>query len=254
MPQRMTQVTILGRPILGVFGKGIKGSIALNYAESCSPDCDLNCPYHFKSISKHAVNRKVRCYAHKLENRSDRRDLLSKLQRHRRTNKVSLTASAIEETERIGPSNIPWVRISAFGPVPPIPPDNFRQFCEPFADGKHLHLPVESWAKTVKYRKVLEGLNVAVRRSCPTVNHFMRASIRSNPVAVVVGNMDQAPMERLTDSRQVAKRRSRRTSRKCIVCPAIAVQHNRKRSKLAKCGNCTACANPEIDIVYPAHR
>ncbi len=248
------KTTIQPKPILGTFGKGVKGSIAFNYGNSCGADCDLSCPYHIKSISKWAKDRKVRCYAHSTENRGDRGNLLNKLTRHQSTNRTDLTALAIAETERIGTDKIPWLRVSAFGSVPTIPPPNFRQFCLPFADGKTLHLPVESYSKTVQYRKVLRGLNVAVRRSCPTVNHFIRASIQDNPVSVVVGNMDQTPRERLDESRLVAKKRSRLTNRKCIVCPAIAVQHMNKPSKKAKCGNCTACANSKIDIIYPAHR
>ena len=115
-------------------------------------------------------------------------------------------------------------------------------------------MPVESWAKTRRYRKELKGLKVAVRRSCHTVRAFIRASINDNPISVVAGIMAQTPRERVAESRRVAKRRSLATNRKTVVCPAVASVHLRTGSKTAKCGNCTACADSQIDIVYPAHR
>ena len=167
----MTPITIKGKPILGMFGKGIKGSIAFNYGNSCGPDCDLNCPFHIKSISLHAKSRKVRCYAYSTEHRGDRGNLLNKLDRHQSTNRDDLTASAISETKRIGTDKIPWIRVSAFGSVPAIPPSNFRQFCLPFADGKRLHLPIESYAKTIICSSCgyPDGINTETAMSLPWI-------------------------------------------------------------------------------------
>ena len=258
MTALLTQVSIKGSPILGVFGKGIKGSIAFNYGESCGPDCDTNCPHHADSISPHAKDSDSRCYAWKAERRFDRVNLRNKLHRHQLTNRESITTQAHTEYRRIKKrvkSKVKWFRFSAFGSVPKDVPVAFRPLCEELkADKVDIHLPVESYDKVLKYRKVLKGLNIAVRRSCATANHFIRASTRINPLSVVVGNMNQTPKERLVESLKVAKRRSKRTNRKCIVCPAIAVQVLNKGSNNAKCGNCVACALPHVDIVYPVHK
>ena len=254
----MAQLTIGNAPILGVFGKGIKGSIAFNYGESCGPDCDLNCPYHFQSISKHAVAQDVRCYAYKIERRYDRVALANKLHRHQVTSRESLTLQAHAEVKKIKASKrhpITWFRFSAFGSVPNEPPRALRPLCEELEQDKiDVHLPAESWTKTRRYRKELKGLKVAVRRSCHTVRAFLRASIKDNPLSVVAGTMAQTPRERVAQSRVVAKRRSRVTNRKTVVCPAVAAIHLRPGSKTAKCGNCTACADSQIDVVYPAHK
>ena len=254
----MTQLTIRGAPILGVFGKGIDGSIAFNYGESCGPDCDLNCPYHFQSISPHAKGRDNRCYAFRLEQRPDRKALSSKLHRHQVTNRDSLTSQAHTEYRRIKKRSkvkVKWFRFSAFGSVPKSPPPAFRPLCEELrADEVDVHLPVESWAKARRYRKELKGLTVAVRRSCHSVGAFVRASIHNNPLSVVVGTMAQTPRERLAQSKVVAKMRSLVTMRKTLVCPAIAAMILRTGSKTAKCGNCVACADDQIDVVYPHHK
>ena len=255
MSSIMTQLTIKGLPILGTFGKGIKGSIAFNYGSSCGPDCDRNCPLHVNSISPHAKGRDFRCYAYGVERRYDRVSLANKLRRHQVTNRSSLTALARTEykkTRKRTKLKVKWFRFSAFGSVPNDPPPEFRPLCEDLEQDKvDVHLPVESWAKTKRYRKELRGLNIAVRRSCHTIRAFVRASIHNNPISVVAGTMKQTPRQRLTKSKVVAKMRSVVTNRKTLVCPAVAAMILRTGSKTAKCGNCVACADSQIDIVYP---
>ncbi len=253
-----TQVTIRSAPILGTFSKAKPGGVALNYGESSGPDCDTDCPYHAESTSAQAVDTDVRCYAYEVERRYDRENLRNKLHRHQVTNRESITTQAHQEVRRRIASKqrrIPWFRFSAFGSVPRIPPKAFRPLCEDLEDAQiDVHLPVESWAKTRRYRKELKGLNIAVRRSCHSVKAFLRASIRNNPISVVVGTMDQTPAERIAESKRVAAARTARTNRKTVVCPAVASTHLRTRSDKAKCGWCDACAKESIDIVYPAHK
>lgn len=252
------QVTIRSAPILGGFSKARKGSKALNYGESGGPDCDTDCAMHPESTSAHARPDDVRCYAWKLEKRPDRKSLSNKLHRHQLYNRESLTALALQEVRKspvVGKGKIPWFRFSSFGSVPGEVPKYFRQLCEELERrGIDTHLPVESYAKARKYRKVLKGLNIAVRRSCQSTSLFIRASIHNNPLSVVVGSMKQTPRERVAESKRVAKLRTLRTGKPTIVCPAIAAMHLRTGSDKAKCGWCTACADEEYDIVYPGHR
>jgi hypothetical protein len=73
-------------------------------------------------------------------------------------------------------------------------------------------------------------------------------------------------LQRVEACRSLAKARYEATGRNTIVCPAVVTSFKHKlcrdpqekpRMKAladkAKCGNCTACANGNIDIVYPAH-
>jgi len=58
-------------------------------------------------------------------------------------------------------------------------------------------------------------------------------------------------------SRALARARTEKTGRKCIVCPAVVVSFNHRHDKArlakAKCGNCTACAHGHVDVIYPLH-
>ena len=252
--ESLIQITIKSPPILGMFSKATKGAKAFNYGSSAGPDCDKCCPHHPESISAHAKSADTLCYAWKVERRHDRQQLQNKLHRHQLTNREHLTALAMAEVDKIK-SVIPWFRFSAFGSVPSLPPSNFRQLCQLLEQrNTPLHLPVESVAKTLRYRKELKGLKVAVRRSCGSVRSFVRSSIRANPLSVVAGTMQQSPSDRIVESKRVAAMRTKRTKRKTVVCPAVATIMTGNRSSKAKCGNCVACANPDIDIVYPVHK
>jgi len=239
-------------PILGGFGKAIKGAVSLNFGRSGGKHCATACPYHPRSTSKYASVEAARCYAATCESRPDRTQLASKLDRHEDTEPVELIdAARVEFAKKAARGGgVPWFRFSSFGSVPDIVPHNFRQFClEILAAGTPIHLPIEE-SETVSTYLAAVGDIVTVRASvaAPEFNAYNGAC------TTVVGDMKaNTPRERVALASIAAKARTAASGRKCIVCPAVAAQHLRTKSKAAKCGNCTACAKKDIDVIYPAH-
>lgn len=246
-----TPLTIGGRaPVLGSFGKGAPGSVALNFAPSGGSNCDAGCPYHPESTAANAAPGGARCYAARTETRPDRRQLADKLSRHEAAGADAVLEAAAAELAARG-WRLPWFRISAFGSVPATPPRGLRAMLERLAEaGTPVHLPVETARKAARYRAAL-GDVVAVRESVATPRRWRTAS---GPVSTVAGSMATPPRERLEAAREAAADRRRRTGRRVVVCPAVAAGTLRRgAANRAKCGSCTACADPYVDVVYPAH-
>jgi hypothetical protein len=160
---------------------------------------------------------------------------------------------------------IPWVRISTDGSVPQ-PEDADTLFVAQFKTllkwcaqrSIPVHFPVESANKASFYRSIVGDI-VTVRESLQTDGLH---TTTKNAVSLTAGrHITSGPnirQRRAEHARQVAKERFFATGRKTIVCPAI-VSSWKARTKdganttLIKCGDCTACANSRLDIVYPQH-
>ena len=254
-----TTITIGGyAPVLGSFSKALAGSAALNFGTSGGANCDTGCPYHPTSTSNNAAPDVARCYAAACEARPDRQSLAAKLARHDDTDAVDLiTAAMVELSYRA--YRLPWFRISAFGSVPARVPANLRHMLEKLtASGTPVHFPIETARKASRYRRALDGIDVAVRESVASMRRWKTAP---DACSIVAGTMQQPPRERIKVAQVVASIRRKATGRRCIVCPAIStsfirLQRNAKAQAVRpiKCGTCTACADPEIDAVYPVHR
>ena len=244
-------LTIDRRPVLGTFTKALPGAAALNYGTSGGANCDTGCPYHPASTSAQAAPDAARCYAATCERRHDRQQLAAKLARHESAGADAITAQADQECRQRA-YRLPWFRVSAFGSVPPSPPAGLRQLLQRLTDaGTPVHLPIETARKANRYRRHLDGTGVAVRESVATRRRWLTAPAACSLVA---GSMQQRPAERVQAAKRAAQDRTAATGRRCIVCPAVAATHLRTGSKRAKCGACTACADPAIDVVYPVHR
>lgn len=244
-------LTVKGREVLGSFGKGTTGSVTLNFATSGGANCDTACAYHPNSTNPNASAADARCYAAATERRHDRVQLLAKLERHEATDADILIASATAEMDRRG-WRAPWFRFSSFGSVPATVPANLLSFVVRLREnGIPIHFPVESAAKADRYRTALSGTGIAVRESVTDTSRWLSAN---TPVSIVAGSMRETPRQRIAAAKAIAAQRTTAVGRKCIVCPAVAAMHLRTKSDKAKCGSCTACANPEIDIVYPVHK
>ena len=256
MPTTTTTLTIGraaigGAKVLGSFGKATPGAAALNFGQSGGDNCDTACPYHPGSDSPHAAPDRARCYAATCEARADRKQLAAKLERHERAGADALTAAAFGECANQG-FRFPWFRVSSFGSVPAIVPTGFVRLIQKLVDaGTPVHFPIEPGGKIETYREALKGIPVAVRESVACSRDFLT---RPGPISFVVGTMRQRPRERVALAIRYAKSRRRRTGRRAVVCPAVAAVHLRTKSKRAKCGGCTACDDPAIDILYPVHR
>ena len=240
-------LTVNGRTVLGTFSKGVTGSAALNFGQSGGKNCAKVCPFHPESNAPNPDG--VRCYAVRVESRPDRKQLAAKLQRHEDAKPADVVRAADAECKERA-YRLPWFRVSAFGSVPPRVPLPLVRLLWRLADaGTPIHLPVESKAKRDRYQLSL-GKRVAVRWSAPTAASFLADS---GIVSTVAGSMNETPRERVRAAADLARERREKSGRACVVCPAVAARHLRTGSKSAKCGLCTACADPGVDVVYPAH-
>ena len=258
----MSKLRLQPGSILGTFGKGVDGSVSINFSVSGGDNCDTACVHHPQSTANNAT---FACYAARSEIRPDRAQLAAKLTRHERMPAALVCGKALLELQELlrRRKRIPWVRISTNGSLPQIDDvrgnklfrSQFRallSFCKDNAIP--IHIPVETYAKARFYRSLLGDL-ATIRESVQRLGRFTSAS---GAVSVVAGAKSESRIERVEIARQVARERREATGRKCIVCPAVlnGFAARRDRSLLninAKCGNCTACANSLVDIVYPLH-
>lgn len=241
--------------VLGTFGKGVPNSIAINFSWSGGPNCDEGC----------AQLRSGDCYAIDLEKRGDRKAVSDKLHRHALTPPAILVGKALLELQTLVAKGykIPWVRISTGGSLPkpenasPLFVSQLRAFLKyAIAQGALVHLPVESPEKAQFYRSIV-GDFVTVRESLQSTE-----AITSTPGAVscVVGTNirtgSNIRARRVDAAKHAARMRRQSTGRNTIVCPAITAGWQKragKRQSKILCGQCTACANPSIDVIYPFH-
>ena len=241
------------RPVLGGFGKGTPGSVALNYARSGGGNCSRGCPYHPETDSPFAADTDARCYAASCEMRPDRKPLAAKLERHETAGGDEVSERAYAEA-RAHRFRFPWFRFSAFGSVPDAVPADLVRLVGSLADaGTPIHLPIEDPDRVDRYREALPD-SVAVRLSVPIADPAWMEI--PGPISTVAGSMDTAPLERLAAAKLAARARRDATGRRAVVCPAVASSTYRRRGRAVaavKCGDCVACADPSTDIVYPAH-
>lgn len=250
-------------PILGTFGKGIDGSISINFGVSGGPDCDTSCKHHPESTAKDATNL---CYAARSEIRPDRTQLAKKLARHQEMPPALVLGRALFEIQQIiGRGKVvPWVRISTNGALP-MPSkvrgnklfrSQLRALLSYCSDHKiPVHLPTESYQKARFYRAMIKDLAV-IRESIQGGARRLKTAVGA--ISYVAGMKSQTRLQRVESARVAAKMRRDSTGRKTIVCPAIlnswaARRDKSKLNKRAKCGACVACAMPNVDVVYPLH-
>jgi hypothetical protein len=246
------------KPVLGRFDKALEGGRALNFGMSAGANCDSQCRYHPENKKSDAAGR---CYAIRSENRFDRVQLLNKLMRHENADPAMLCRKALAELHVIyaGGNSVPWFRFSTNGSVPP-PKKCTPAFRKAFLalldylDEQNIpvHLPVETRRKYRFYKKLV-GPRCVVRLSAGSEKDFLNSTV---PVSYVGGVMDMNRKERITASKVVGRKRFDKSGRRAIVCPAVAdfflngTPHARSK---AKCGNCVACADPAVDVIYPLH-
>ena len=228
--------------VCSTFGKGAPGSLGLSFAGSADApgsNCSKRCPHYG-----------TRCYAEGIERRY--RTYAAKLERHAAQGIEATARAALDElknAERGGFVPV-WFRFNVSGSLPAHPTAGdvraLRALCAWLAEhGVPIHLPLETRQKATRWRRALRGLGVTVRESATSGERFRRAP---GPVSfVAVGGGVPA-------AKAAAAKRRTASGRRCIVCPAVAAQKLRTTGReRAKCGNCTACADPSTDVVYPSH-
>lgn len=252
--------------IFNSFGKGCEDSIALNWDYSSGPNCSTTCRHHAQSIRKNATHA---CYSTTAEKM--RPAVKGSLEQKGRLSPLRLIGLAylqlgelfifLESKNR----KLKFFRMSAAGSVPgksQIPESERKRFETVFRllclalvkHGAKVHFPVESLAK-FEYYNSLVGDIVTIRLSLQTRESELAFP---GPSSFVVGeqfrssNCKNVKLSRIEYARERASERYQKTGRKTIVCPAI-VSTFEKRDRKILCGHCDACANSNIDIVYPLH-
>ena len=256
------EITVGGRPVasvLGTFGKGVPGAVAVNLGSSGGPTCSRACPYHPETTDPDAADLGARCYAVRTER--FRKTAAARLAAFDDAGPETVARRAFHELAARG-FRAPWLRISAFGGVPEDPadaPSLARLAWGAAAAGTPVHWPTETRAKRTAWANVVPP-EIAVRWSVPATDRSAWAT-DPGPVSTVAGSPGDREPARLRDARSVAADRRRATGRRCIVCPAVASRILRTaaagvrtaEAPGARCDSCRACADPGTDVVFPLH-
>ena len=223
--------------LIGSFGKGISGSVTINFGVSGGSNCADTCP--LKKEGCYAVNaqkRKPSIVKNLERKQADLSGYLSELTTDKALNYLK---------------SAPWVRGSAFGSIPD--PENislddkqkFKVIAEN-VDHSKMHFPVETEAKA---RFLLDtGFNPRLS-AADDLTKAETLIIKGFQVsAVVAGEKRAVGKNKRIHSKKAfdvaAAMRAKGISTK--VCPAI--------SGSAHCGDCTLCARKDVDlIIYPMH-
>ena len=271
--------------VFGSFSKGVRGALSLNFGRSGGANCATTCRHHPTHFSAGA-DQSGKCYAIVVEQRHDRVQLKDKLDRHEALPASTLVGRALVEFCAMTLRGIapPWFRVSTNGALPnEAEAMADRRFVPLFRElltkarsvGTPVHLPTETPEKAAFYRRVVGDL-ATVRESVQTANMtpdtIARHTIPAGPVSFTAGEECGPGKNKrgriLAAAAAAAAAWSARTGRKTIVCPAVRVSFlSRTKAgkgardaaavkawrERAKCGSCTACACPLVDIVYPAH-
>jgi hypothetical protein len=152
----------------------------------------------------------------------------------------------------------PWIRISAFGSVPPagrlsrLQRDlmgNFLRMLEQ-RDPTTVHFPVETSEKQKAYRvgKYFPRLSLGLNPSLRRISGWLR---KGRPISMTYGPETLEPgytRAAISGSKTLARELRRKSPDHNIkVCPAIAGN--------AKCGACKLCSLSGADLViYPLHK
>ena len=229
--------------------KLVKDSESLSFSTSgAESNCDPSCRVF------------AACYASRIERIYS--GLRGKLERHEERGPLWVVSQALAQ---LRPKPLRWFRLSVDGSLPArgrIDATEWRPFVRGLrlliervqALGARVHIPIETKRKARTYRAALRGLGVVVRRSCQddTLGGVMTDTdprswiVKSPDVEFTSGHISKAAVK---DNAEEAFRVAddiRKQGQTAVVCPAIVSD--------SKCGKCTACANPSVDVIlYPYH-
>ncbi len=224
----------------GTFSKGIEAAEAFNFSESAGPNCSTAC--------QQLIDGK--CYAENLE--KHRSNIALSGERKRVQGVIQTCMDYISELTRLRDDVIPWIRISSFGSVPnsltPAQAAVFTEFLKESARvGERVHFPVETENKRSLYQSLVDeaGLDTVVRVSLQKLSLFEKYYNSETPFSLVWKH-GKTLSQRIANAQEFAKAHDR-----VIVCPSIQTKAN--KGKAAKCGNCTACSDKNMVIIYPEH-
>lgn len=223
---------ILGT-VIGSFGKGTKGAVAVNFAPSGGANCSDSC-----SLKNNG------CYAQTVEK------MKSSITKNLVKKQANLThyLRALNARKAVLKS-APWVRFSAFGSVPESLTREQLQGFQDLAQGLDLdkvHFPIENLSKAITYRAL--GFRPRLSLGLTDNPDHIANSLESFPmISLTYGETRSAGKNnRNTPGAKAFAKKLNSQGIKAIVCPAIAAN--------SKCGECRACASPKVQaVIYPFH-
>lgn len=223
--------------LIGSFGKGIKGSVTVNFGVSGGSNCDDSCTLKNNgcyAITTEAVKPSITVNLERKQN-----NLLQYL-------KELVTPKALAKLNKA-----PWIRASAFGSIP-APEQLSDHEIEAFKElaiginNHNMHFPVETLAKAKFLRHV--GFNPRYSAGLDKDKAISAVIQGFNTSLVVEGPKKARGKNKRKHSEPAFITMKDLTNQgiKTKVCPAIAGS--------AHCGACTLCADKSVDvIIYPMH-
>lgn len=223
--------------LIGTYGKGVDGSCTVNFTLSGGKHCDDSCPLKNNgcyAITTEAMKPSISVNLERKENNID--EYIDQL----------ASPKSLEKLARA-----PWVRFAAFGSIPEPgelsrkAKNGLKQIARAL-DHSKVHWPTE----TIKKARMLKTLGFTPRVSVATNTENISKVLRAGHVAscTVAGDkLACGKNKRAHSAKAVAFVRDLHAKGiEAKVCPAVAGN--------AKCGSCTACADPSVSvIVYPMH-
>ena len=223
--------------LIGTYGKGVEGSCTVNFTLSGGRHCDDSCPL-----------KDGPCYA--ITTEAMKPSISVNLER--KQNNIDAYIGQLASPKSLGKlARAPWVRFAAFGSIPEPgelsrkAKNGLKQIAQAL-DHSRVHWPTE----TLKKARMLKTLGFTPRVSVATNTQNLGKVLRAGHVAscTVAGEkLARGKNKRAHSSKAIAFVRDLQSKGIAAkVCPAVAGE--------AKCGSCTACANPNVSvIVYPMH-
>lgn len=223
--------------LIGSFGKGIKGSVTVNFGVSGGRNCSDTCTLKGNG-----------CYAETTE--AIKPSITINLER--KENNLTQYLTELTSPKALTKLNsAPWIRCSAFGSIPA--PEkltetdvNLLQELGKGITNPNLHWPVETLDKARLLRSV--GFNARYSAGLDKAKCISAVMQGFNTSLVVEGSKLARGKNKRVHSEQAFITMRDLTSQgiKAKVCPAI--------SGSAKCGDCTLCADKDVRvIIYPKH-
>jgi len=224
--------------IFGSFGKGVKGSLSINFSESGGLWCAASCVFKGRG-----------CYAENLEKRQ--LSIAENGRRHRENFALFLRAVAASIGAK---ASAPWTRFSVFGTI--APPDvwslddhnELARIAEQL-DHTRVHFPVETVEKARALRRLGFYPRVSDGESAAALTHGFPVSLGCNNLdgITITGRMSRERRQQVTAPARAMAAGFRAAGISAKVCPAIVGN--------AKCGACRLCNGvdgPQV-VIYPRH-
>jgi hypothetical protein len=221
--------------VIGTYGKGIAGSVTINFTVSGGKHCDDSC--RLKGAG---------CYAE--QTGKVKPSITVNLEKKEANFSAYLSTLATPKgLEKI--RNAPWIRFAAFGSVP-APSSwtdddraNLAKIAKAAEANGRYHFPIE----TVEKARALKAVGFSRVRVSDGAS--VEARLNGFPVSVVVQGAKRAIGKNKRAHAAPAFERAKEYRANGVnakVCPAIVGS--------AKCGSCTLCADNNVAIViYPMH-